>query len=103
MKSLPKLTADADVGDNSSEGFVIGAGAADWTYLQRTHLARTHDKDGSYEQIATPPEKTAMSILGNLFVSEGKPGPVLEVKCKKRTGEDNFPSCIRMALEQAYP
>ena len=50
-----------------------------------------------------PPEKTAMSILGNLFVSEGKPGPVLEVKCKKRTGEDNFISCIRKALEQAYP
>ena len=50
-----------------------------------------------------PLEETAMSILGNLFVSEGKPGPVLEVKCKKRTGEDNFISCIRKALEQAYP
>ena len=50
-----------------------------------------------------PPEKTAMSILGNLFVSEGNPGPVLEVRCRKRTGEDNFPSCIRKALEQAYP
>ena len=53
--------------------------------------------------MAMPPEKTAMSILGNLFVSEGNPGPVLEVRCRKRTGEDNFPSCIRKALEQAYP
>ena len=52
--------------------------------------------------MAMPAEETSMSILGNLFVSEGKPGPVLEVKCRKRTGEDNFSSCIRKALEQAY-
>ena len=30
MKSLPKL---AEVGGDDSHGFVIGAGAANWTYL----------------------------------------------------------------------
>ena len=53
--------------------------------------------------MAMPAEETSMSILGNLFVSEGKPGPVLEVRCRKRTGGDNFPTCIKKALEQAYP
>ena len=46
---------------------------------------------------------TTLSILGNLFLSEGKPGPVLEVRCKKRIGEDNFVGCMRKALEDAYP
>ncbi len=66
MRHLPSVTGMGE----GKDGFVIGASAADWTFLkrnaelmpnllvradgtcnQRTFLARTHDKDGSYEQV----------------------------------------------------
>ena len=44
-----------------------------------------------------------MSLLGNLFLSNGQPGKVIEVKCKSRKGEENFVSCMRKCLEAEYP
>ena len=35
------------------------------------------------------------SLLGNLFISSGTPGPVLKIHCKKRTGEKNLVTCMR--------
>ena len=43
----------------------------DGTIIQKTHIARTHDKDQSYELIALPETETKMSLLGNLFLSNG--------------------------------
>jgi len=118
MKDYPKLT-----GFSSKEDcLIIGAGAAPWTYLERnaemmpnllvkkdgtiiqkTHIARTHDKDQSYELIALPETETKMSLLGNLFLSNGEGGQVIKVSCKKRTGGDNFVSCMRKCLEKEFP
>lgn len=86
MKDYPKLTGF----EMDEQCLIIGAGAAPWTYLQRnaemmpnltvkngqvtcqkTHIARTHDKDGSYELLALPESETKMSLLGNLFLSNG--------------------------------
>ena len=118
MKDYPQLT---DFGA-SEDCLIIGAGAAPWTYLERnaemmpnllvkadgsvvqkTHIARTHDKDESYELLALPESETKMSLLGNLFLSNGQPGKVIEVKCKKRDGEENFVSCMRKCLEAEFP
>ena len=44
-----------------------------------------------------------MGLLGNLYLSEGKPGEVIEVKVKKRIGEENFVTCMRKALLAKYP
>ena len=117
MKDYPKLASLQD-----KDGFMIGAGAAPWTYLERnaemipnllvkpdgsvvqkTHISRTFDSDGSYKQIALPQEETKMSVLGNIFLSEGEPGQVLEIKVKKRTGKENFVTCMRKILLQQYP
>ena len=49
MKSLPKLTAA--VGADSSEGFVIGAGAADWTYLDRYYRVVFQPTTGWYNRL----------------------------------------------------
>merc|ERR1712126_702991 len=42
------------------------------------------------------------AVLGNLFLSAGAPGPVLRICCKKRTGSQNFVSCMREILNQHY-
>jgi len=115
MRDYPSLTG-------LQEGLVIGAGAAPWPYLgrnaemmpnlfvkkngsviQETHIARTHDEDGSFSTQKLPQEETRNSLLGNLYISEGLPGPVLRIHCRKRTGDKNFVSCIRSILEQAWP
>ena len=117
MKDYPKL---AEL--KGKEGFMIGAGAAPWTYLERnaemipnllvkpdgsvvqkTHISRTFDEDGSYKQIALPADETKMSLLGNIFMSEGQEGTVLEIKTKKRTGTENFVTCMRKILLEKYP
>ena len=43
----------------------------DGSLVQKTHIARTHDEDGRYELIALPESETKMSLLGNLFLSNG--------------------------------
>ncbi|XP_043574523.1 ester hydrolase C11orf54 homolog isoform X1 [Chiloscyllium plagiosum] len=42
------------------------------------------------------------ALLANLFISEGKPGKVIEVRSSRRTGQSNFVSCMRETLEQHY-
>ena len=44
---------------------------SDGSVVQKTHIARTHDKDQSYELVALPESETKMSLLGNLFLSNG--------------------------------
>jgi len=41
--------------------------------------------------------------LGNFLVSEGQPAKVLHIKASTRTGDLNFVSCLRKALEADYP
>ena len=76
---------------------------SDGSVVQKTHIARTHDKDQSYQLLTLPPEETKMSLLGNLFLSKGEKGQVLEIKAKKRIGEDNFVSCLRKSLAKEFP
>jgi hypothetical protein len=52
-------------------------------------LDRTHDEDGSHETLRLPEAETRNALLGNLFISDGKAGPVLKVYCKGRTGKED--------------
>jgi len=118
MKDIPKMTDFAKYDDC----LIIGAGAAPWTHLkrnaemmpnlllkgdgsivQKTHIARTHDEDNRYELLALPETETKLSLLGNLFLSNGAKGPVLEVRCKGRSGPENFVSQMRKTLADAFP
>jgi len=122
MRDYPSLTQM-----NLKEGedaLIIGAGAAPFTYIQRnaemmpnltvdhegkvkvqkTTMARTmDDADETYKLLQLPKEESKMSLLGNLFLSEGKPSQVLEIKCRCRSGKQNFASCINSILKEAYP
>lgn len=75
----------------------------DGSINQQSRIAFTVDADGSYRQQILPVGETKIGMLGNLFLSEGHQGPVLEVRCQVRTGQDNFISCMRKILLQAYP
>ncbi|XP_075051102.1 ester hydrolase C11orf54 homolog [Mixophyes fleayi] len=41
-------------------------------------------------------------LLSNLYACEGKPGKVIEINVKRRTGKDNFVSCMRKSLKEHY-
>eukprot|EP00094_Tigriopus_californicus_P001237 TCALIF_01198-PA protein Name:"Similar to Ester hydrolase C11orf54 homolog (Mus musculus)" AED:0.32 eAED:0.36 QI:0/0/0/0.37/1/1/8/0/572 len=70
---------------------------------QNTKIARTFDDNNEYEVINLPETEHKMSILSNLLMSEGRPGPVLAIKCKKRIGPDNFVTALRKVLVENYP
>ncbi|XP_073336067.1 ester hydrolase C11orf54 homolog [Pagrus major] len=42
-------------------------------------------------------------LLGNLYACEGKPGKVIEVRAKKRTGSHSLVTALRTTLEGHYP
>lgn len=42
------------------------------------------------------------NMMCDLYCSEGKPGKVLCIKAKYRTGEDNLVTCMRLAIEKFY-
>ncbi|XP_061819325.1 ester hydrolase C11orf54 homolog isoform X1 [Nerophis lumbriciformis] len=43
------------------------------------------------------------ALLGNLYACEGKPGKVIEVHAKKRTGAYSIVTALRKTLEVEYP
>jgi hypothetical protein len=68
--------------------------------LNNTHIAKVSTEDGSCVLERFPSLETGP--LANVLVSEGKPGKVLEVKAKKRTGQDNFVSVMRKKVGERY-
>ncbi|KAG8201751.1 hypothetical protein JTE90_012810 [Oedothorax gibbosus] len=96
--------------------FIIGAGAGDRPHVGvncemmanlrlgdesniQTHVAKI--KDGVCELVHLK-DSTDFCLLGNLFISEGKPGKVIKVVAKNRIGPKNFISAIRLALDEKY-
>ena len=57
---------------------------ADGSVVQKTHIARTHDEDNRCELIALPETETKLSLLGNLFLSNGKFDNQLFLKLLKK-------------------
>ncbi|XP_069135567.1 ester hydrolase C11orf54 homolog [Argopecten irradians] len=64
------------------------------------HIAKVDPKDESciLEKLTCP----EFNLMGNFLVTEGKCCKVLEVKAGKRTGEENFVSCMRKTLQSYY-
>lgn len=54
-------------------------------------------------QVVQPLSSGKMAILGNFFACEGKSGPVLEIKAAKRSGQENFVTCMQKGLAARYP
>jgi len=106
-------------GYQNKEFFTCGAGAGPWPIFNQncegmmnllvrsdgslkneTHVART--VPGGIELSKVPEGETRCALLGNLFLSEGKTGKVLKVTAKKRTGDDNFISSMRLTLASHF-
>ncbi|KAK7864774.1 hypothetical protein R5R35_012270 [Gryllus longicercus] len=100
--------------------FIIGACAGPWPYAgvncemmanlsvsgndvdNHTRIAKINTNDDSCILEILPNTETRIALLANLFLSEGKPGKVLQVHCKTRTGNDDFIASIRKTLQDHY-
>ncbi|KAH8379067.1 hypothetical protein KR009_002956 [Drosophila setifemur] len=101
--------------------FAVGAGAGPWpirgSNCEGIFNLSVNEKDkltnGSYTATVRgdkeecvlekiPDSEPRCALILNLFLSEGKPGDVLRIQAKQRTGEENFIECIRRGLEQHY-
>ncbi|GFY66203.1 ester hydrolase C11orf54 homolog [Trichonephila inaurata madagascariensis] len=97
--------------------FIIGAGAGPRPHIGincemmanlklgegesiNTHIAKL-DKDGACELVHLK-DNTQFCLLGNIFISEGKPGKVLKVVAKNRKGSENFVTTMRLALAKKF-
>lgn len=69
-----------------------------------SYLAKINPENGGclLEKYSTKYHDCEFGLLANLYASEGLPGKVIEVKANRRTGELNFISCMRKALEKYY-
>lgn len=100
--------------------FVVGAGAGPWPHLNSNcelimNLASTEVEVKNETRIASvntinekcvleglPTKETRFALLANFFVSQGKPGKVLKVYAKNRTGQDDFIAAMRKGLQSQY-
>lgn len=74
----------------------------DNTVINESHIARVTTGDELCELSKVPHQETKCALLANLYLSEGKPGRVLRVNCKRRIGKDNFITSIRETLVARY-
>lgn len=101
--------------------FIIGAGAGPWPYAgvncelianiditkgninSQTRIAKVDTKNNnSCHTEILPASETRYAVLANLMASQGLPGKVIKVYCKKRTGPDDFIASIRKSLQNHY-
>ncbi|CAL7951188.1 unnamed protein product [Xylocopa violacea] len=100
--------------------FVVGAGAGPWPYINSncelimdmivspsnvqngTHIASVDKTNGNCILQNLPNNETRLALLANLFATDGKPGKVLKVYAKKRTGNNDFIASMQKAIEQHY-
>uniref|UniRef100_UPI003590205B ester hydrolase C11orf54 homolog isoform X2 n=1 Tax=Myxine glutinosa TaxID=7769 RepID=UPI003590205B len=64
--------------------------------------ARPKNEEEEHGCVLEPYNHTEFAFLGNLFISQGKRGKVLEIRAGVRTGASNFISCMRLALFRNY-
>lgn len=105
--------------------FILGAGAvpsrtvgmnAELMPLVLTEVPGRPAVNGSYFSSINPADGQCLQerysdkfsdcnfgLLANLYACEGKPGKVIEVRAKKRTGEESLVGALRNTLEAHYP
>ncbi|XP_059061237.1 ester hydrolase C11orf54 homolog [Achroia grisella] len=67
--------------------------------VQPVGAAKGHS---GYLQRPLPAHETRAALLGNFLLSQGKPGKVIKVVAKTRTGDSNFITSIRETLQNHY-
>ena len=74
----------------------------DGKFKNQSRIARVDPETGKYIQETLPENESRSALLQNLYCSQGKPGKVLKIHCKKRIGEDDFVTTIRKILKSQY-
>ncbi|XP_032236161.1 ester hydrolase C11orf54 homolog isoform X2 [Nematostella vectensis] len=122
---LPQLNKIYDMNDVAAKadlpgGYVIGAGAGSHTSVGvncemianvctgtetsnpviQSKITKVNPEDGSC--VFQDYDVCDFSLLANCLITEGKPGKVLKVEASKRTGDENFVTCMRLALGSYY-
>ncbi|KAK7602508.1 hypothetical protein V9T40_008097 [Parthenolecanium corni] len=106
---------------NSNPAFIIGAGGGNWcrrnTFSEmfmnilvseksvRNLSKELFSKDETLNGVvaeASDVDNSIFSCLGNIFVSRGEPGPVIQIVCKRRTKENNLPESIIAAIKEKF-
>ena len=114
--SLLELTRVMEM--SKDRGFVLGAGAGpfhdignnselmpnlsykgDDEVINLSYYAQV-ESDGSASCKQSPSNDCA--LMCNLFGSDGRPGDVLKITAKSRTGKKDFVECIRNALKESF-
>nr|XP_056714517.1 ester hydrolase C11orf54 homolog [Euleptes europaea] len=92
------------VGANAELVPIVQAQNENKPAINGSYVARINPAADGYllEKYSTKHHDCEFGLLANLYASEGLPGKVIEVKANRRTGEQNFISCIRKALEKHY-
>ncbi|XP_046390661.1 ester hydrolase C11orf54-like [Ischnura elegans] len=104
----------------SPSAFIIGAGAGPWPYANTncemaanlhlkngetknlTWIGKVNPDDGTNLAEQLPSDEMRHALLSNLYFSDGNPGQVLRVHCKRRTGSQDFITSIRTTLQNFY-
>ncbi|RZF34327.1 hypothetical protein LSTR_LSTR008866 [Laodelphax striatellus] len=102
--------------------FIVGAGAGPFHYVgtnsemianliveegkenvvgTRIVKLENHQRDKIEVQVL-PKTETKCALLANFFLSQGKPGKVIKVHVKKRTGTKDFVTSLREALKSQF-
>lgn len=87
--------------DQNCEGIMNLSCKHDGSVVNETHVARTITRE-KIELSKLGRSETRCALLGNIFLCEGKPGKVIRVKAKVRTGSENFISAMRLALTRHF-
>ncbi|KAL7983254.1 hypothetical protein Chor_000130 [Crotalus horridus] len=83
---------------------IVQAEKGERAAINGSYLAKISPVDGSclLQKYSSLYNDCEFGLLANLYASEGLPGKVIEVRAKRRIGEQNFISCIRKALDKHY-
>ncbi|XP_033220131.1 ester hydrolase C11orf54 homolog [Belonocnema kinseyi] len=105
---------------HGEKSFVIGAAGGPWPYInnncelmmnvlldnpkpsESSRIAFVDKNNGTSVLQVLPKNETRFALMANLFLSEGKPGKVLKVYAKKRTGKNDFIATMQKALVSHY-
>ncbi|XP_053703722.1 ester hydrolase C11orf54 homolog [Synchiropus splendidus] len=72
--------------------------------VNNSYYASINPKDGQclQEKYCDKFSDCKFGLLGNLYACEGRPGKVIEVQAKRRTGENSLVTALRKTLEDHY-
>ena len=89
--------------NSNCEGIFNATVHRDGSITNQGYIARVRPGDEECELLRVPKTEKKCSLLANVFISEGKPGKVLRVHCKRRIGSADFIASVRKTLAAKYP